>query len=495
MSQIILKENSLEEIHTIMENSKKAFESYQLVSSQKKAIFLDTIALNIEELGDDLIHKASEETNLPYGRLKVERDRTIFQLRTYSKMLAEGSWVEASIDHADPSRLPVPKADIRKMLIPIGPIVVFGASNFPFAYSTAGGDTASALATGCTVVVKAHPAHAQTSALVATAISDAAKKCDIDDEVFQHVHNPSFEAGKAMVQHSATAAVGFTGSYLGGKALLDYSSQRVNPIPIFAEMGSINPVIFFPDVLLKNGENLAIQYAASITASMGQFCTNPGLLLAIEGEVLDSFLIKLSNEIEKVLPEKMLHQGIKSSFNKLKEIAINQKGVHVLTKNVETNGLVAAPILAKVKAGEFLNQHALHEEVFGPYSLMVVCKNADELKAVYTALKGQLTTTLNGTSKDFEEFTDILKIAPQICGRVIYNGVPTGVEVCYSMVHGGPFPATSDSRFTAVGALASKRWLRPVCFQNCPDALLPEALQNGNPLKIWRTIDSILCKN
>jgi alpha-ketoglutaric semialdehyde dehydrogenase len=480
----------MDTINKVMQQAGEAFISYRKTSPENRAVFLETIAANIESLGDALISKASEETNLPAPRLTGERGRTTMQLRMFAQMLREGSWVDASVDTAIPDRVPA-KPDIRKMLLPMGPVVVFGASNFPFAYSTAGGDTASALAAGCPVVVKGHPAHLQTSVMVAEAIETAIKSCGMPANTFQHVSDASFEAGKALVQHETTAAVGFTGSYTGGKALYDYAAARKNPIPVFSEMGSINPVIFLPDTLDVNTESVAKNYAGSITLGMGQFCTNPGLLIAIQSDGLNRFLEILAKEIDAVVPAKMLHKGIHKAYGEKMEAALNQKGVKLLAKSSATpSGIEAQPSIATVEGNIFLNDSLLHEEVFGPYSLLVICKDEAELKAVWQSLAGQLTTTLMGTDKDFATHHSLLDIAPSIAGRIVFNGVPTGVDVCPSMVHGGPFPASTDSRFTAVGINAVKRWVRPVCYQSCPNGLLPDELKEGNPLKIWRLVNN-----
>lgn len=484
------KEASVEEINKVMQQAQSAFEAYQKTSVEEKSIFLETIANEIEALGDALLTKASEETNLPLPRLTGERARTTGQLRMFAGMLREGSWVEASVDTALPDRQPLPRPDIRKMLVPLGPVVVFGASNFPFAYSTAGGDTASALAGGCSVVVKAHPAHAETSELVYSAIKKAIAACNMPEHIFQHVHGTSFESGKALVQADDTAAVGFTGSTGGGLALLKYSSDRKKPIPVFSEMGSTNPVVFLPDTLNKNATDLAAQYTGSITLGMGQFCTNPGLMLAVEGESLNNFINALGAGIEGVKPAKMLHAGIHSAYEKKSGEALEQAGVTEIKRSAaEATDIEARPVVATVSGETFLQNPLLHEEVFGPYSLMISCRDEQELIKVLKSVSGQLTTTVMGTDDDFASHSSLLQLLPTIAGRVLFNGVPTGVEVCASMVHGGPFPATTDSRFTAVGINAVKRWVRPVSFQNCPDALLPLALQQANPLGIWRLFD------
>ncbi len=481
--------NPTQDTDIVMHQAAEAFAVYRKTSPDQKAVFLEAIADNIESLGDALIQQASEETNLPTPRLTGERGRTTMQLRMFAQMLREGSWVEASVDTAIADKNP-PKPDLRKMLIPLGPIVVFGASNFPFAYSTAGGDTSSALAAGCSVVVKAHPAHLKTSAMVAEAISSAIQITNMPPHVFQHVTDGSFESGKKLVEHPDTCAVGFTGSFTGGKALYDYAAARKNPIPVFSEMGSINPVVFFPDTIRNNAESLAKQYAGSITLGMGQFCTNPGLLIAMEGEGLDLFLQHLSQEIEKVSPAKMLHSGIHKAYVEKREAALHVKGISVVAQAATAISIEALPTVAKVDGKIFLQNPLLHEEVFGPYSLLVKCKDMEELKAVWKSLAGQLTTTLMGTDKDFADHISLLDMAPSIAGRIVFNGVPTGVEVCASMVHGGPFPASTDSRFTAVGINAVKRWVRPVCYQNCPDALLPNELKDGNPTGIWRLLNN-----
>ena len=483
------------EIDTVMKNAAAAYPLYSKTSAEQKAAFLETIASEIDSLGDSLITRASEETNLPAARLLGERARTTMQLRMFAEMLREGSFVEASIDTAKPDRKPLPRADIRKMLIPIGPIVVFGASNFPFAYSTAGGDTASALAAGCPVVVKAHPAHPKTSVSVYNAILTAIDKCNMPANVFQHVHGASVESGKALVEHPLTAGVGFTGSLSGGRALFDYASQRSRPIPVFAEMSSVNPVVFFSDTLAKNAPALAKMYSDSISLGMGQFCTNPGIMIAVESEGLTNFIQHLDNEFSQVQPAKMLHQGIHKSYFEKMGVVIHEPGVTVLQQSVKQPAeLEAYPTIAAVPGQEFLQNPTLHEEVFGPYSLLIKCRDQEELLQVWKSLKGQLTTSIMATDADLSAHPEIISIATQVAGRIVFNSVPTGVEVCPSMVHGGPYPACTDSRFSAVGITAVKSWLRPVCFQNCPQELLPDELKDGNPRGIWRMEDNAMVR-
>jgi NADP-dependent aldehyde dehydrogenase len=483
-----------EQIDAVMVSASEAFQVYKKVSAENRALFLEAIATEIENLGDALIIKASEETNIPPKRLMGERARTTMQLRSFAGMLREGSWVEASIDTAQPERTPLPKVDIRKMLVPIGPIVVFGASNFPFAYSTAGGDTASALAAGNPVIVKAHPGHAETSELVYQAIQKAIALCVMPSGVFQHVHG-EHETGKALLQHPVTAGVGFTGSYTGGNALLKYASERVNPIPVFCEMGSVNPVILLPDTVEKNGDRLAAALAESVTLGMGQFCTNPGLLMGLESEALRRFQKTLTGFVQQVTPAKMLSSNIHKSFVERKEKAVSQQGVDFEETKMQASALEPLPNIASVKGSDFLQNHVLKEEVFGPFSLLVRCRDVDELKAAWRAVSGQLTTSLFGTEEDFAAYADLLELAETVAGRIVFNSVPTGVEVCPSMVHGGPYPSTTDSRFTAVGINAVKRWVRPVCFQNCPENLLPEELRNRNGRNIWRFVNNEWTRN
>ena len=480
---------TISEIEGVMNRAGAAFDQYKKIPAEQRALFLEAIAKEIDALGDQLIFKASEETHLPAARLMGERARTTMQLRAFAAMLREGSWADVSIDTAVPDRAPLPKPDLRKMLVPLGPIVVFGASNFPFAYSTAGGDTAAALAAGCPVVVKAHPAHAETSLMVYEAVKRAVSATGMPTTVFQHVYGGN-EAGKALVQHPATAGVGFTGSYTGGNALLRYAQERKNPIPVFCEMGSVNPVIIFPETLQQNRAALVNLYADSITQSMGQFCTNPGIILAEAGEGLNRFVHDLGEAVDKIKPAAMLHEGIRRNYVERMHNSLAQAGVQRAGLNEEGDE-EAAPRIATVEAATFLSNHLLQEEVFGPYSLVVRCNGGEELRQAWKALQGQLTTTLMGTPQDFLDNRDIIEAAPGMAGRIIFNGVPTGVEVCPSMVHGGPYPATTDSRYTAVGIESVKRWVRPVCYQNCPDELLPGELKNANPLHLLRFVNSV----
>ncbi len=478
-------------LNTILNQSRNAFNHYRTRSGANKAAFLEAIATEIESLGDPLIRKAMQETNLPEARLIGERGRTCNQLRQFAAMVKEGTWVEARIDTALPGRMPLPKPDLRKMMVPLGPVVVFGASNFPFAYSTAGVDTASALAAGCPVVLKAHPAHPVTSQMVAGAIVKAIAACGEHQHVFQHVEDSSLETGKMLVQHPITKAVGFTGSFSGGKALYDYASARPEPIPVFAEMGSINPVFILPGALKVRGEKVAEMYAGSITQGVGQFCTNPGLLLSIQSPQLNSFAIQLGEKIRAIAPATMLHPGIAANFTKNRERALREKGVTMIAESATQPGVnQGIPTVASVKAADFLKNPTLAEEVFGPYSLLVISQTREELFAALEAIPGQLTATIIGEEDEMKEYADFIQRVSDRVGRVIINGIPTGVEVCPAMHHGGPFPATTDSRFTSVGIDAAKRWVRPLSYQNFPHDLLPAELQDQNPLGIWRLFNN-----
>ncbi len=492
---MILQDASVNEINEAVELAWQAFHSYRNLSLKQRADFMRTIAKEIDALGERLIETAAADTHLPAPRLQNEKIRTVYQLNSYAAACERGDWVEARIDTGMDSRNP-PKPDLRKMLIPLGPVVVFGASNFPFAYSTAGGDTACAFAAGCPVIVKAHPAHLATSELVAGAILEATRKCQLPPGVFAHIHGSGFETGKALVMHPHTKAVGFTGSFGGGKALYDWAAQRNEPIPVFSEMGSVNPVFLLPEKLKNSAAATAKLYASSITLSVGQFCTNPGLIIGQEGPELDSFVEELSKEIRGIPPGTMLHPGIASAFHEKKTKALAQKGIRVeavsATAPAENQG---EPTLASVPASVFLNNPVLHQEVFGPYSLVIRCADESEQLQVALKLEGQLTSTVMATENDILSHPELIEAIKNICGRFILNGVPTGVEVCLSMQHGGPFPATTDSRFTSVGADGIKRFARPIAYQNWPDSLLPVELRNRNPLNIWRTVNDQLTQS
>ena len=470
--------------------AKSASISFGSLTGIKKATFLRAIADEIEALGDTLIQVYTAESGLPEGRAKGERGRTVGQLRMFADLVENGDWVEASIDTALPDRTPVPKPDIRKMLQPIGPIVVFGSSNFPLAYSTAGGDTASALAAGCPVIIKSHPMHAGTGELVSLAILKAANETGMPNGVFSNLNSSTYHVGQALVQHPDVKGVGFTGSIAGGTALFRMAAEREEPIPVFAEMGSINPVVALPSALKNKCDLWAEEYANSISLGVGQFCTCPGLILGLQSEALEQFAQCLGELLLKKEPGVMLHPNISRSFQKGKALLSAQTGTEVVadvTGEVAPN--VAQQQLLKVNGETFLENPTLHQEVFGPFSIIVQAKDVDELTQIINALEGQLTGTILGEPSDLETYKNVVNALTKRVGRIIFNGVPTGVEVCPSMVHGGPFPAATDSRFTAVGIHAINRWVRPVAYQNWPDDALPDALKNSNPLGISRLIN------
>jgi alpha-ketoglutaric semialdehyde dehydrogenase len=482
------------EIETAVANASAAFLKYRKFSLRQRAEFMRTVAEEIEKIGDALLKVAAEETNLAEARLRSERARTLFQLRSYADACEKGNWLDARIDTAIPDRNP-PKPDLRKMLVPLGPVVVFGAANFPFAYSTAGGDTACAFAAGCPVIVKAHPGHARTSEMVAGAILDAVRKLNMPQGIFAHLHGTSNYVGEALVKSSGIKAVGFTGSFAGGKQLFDWGAQRKEPIPVFAEMSSINPVFLFPEKLKQSFAEVAKTYADSITLGVGQFCTNPGLVIGIDGEELQSFIHALGVEIIRTNPGNMLHAGIFKNYVERRALALSQDEVEtVAVSEKEPIMNQGTPTIATASATAFINNPILHQEVFGPYSIVIRCRDMYEMLEVVKHLEGQLTSTLMATANDLQYHEEIVEAIKNICGRIILNGVPTGVEVCLSMQHGGPFPATTDPRFTAVGADGIKRFARPLCFQNWSEEFLPDELKNANPLGIYRTVNDELRK-
>lgn len=489
------RDATIEEIDTIMREAWKAFEIYRNWPLHRRAGFMRAIADELGKAGDELLEIAARESSLPLGRLRGERARTIFQLNSYADACQRGDWLEARIDTAKPNKQPA-APDIRKMLVPLGPVVVFGAANFPFAYSTAGGDTACAFAAGCPVIVKAHPGHAGTSEWVAAAIFRAARQCGLPEGIFAHVHGASVEVGKALIEHPCARAGGFTGSFAGGKQLYDWACQRKEPIPFFAEMSSVNPVFLLPGKLEEAAEKLAADYTASITLGVGQFCTNPGIIIGIESEALHVFTNALADGIKASVPGTMLNMGIFKNYVEKRANALAHEGVEMAAVP-EADPLLeqGLPTLAVVEAAVFLESSLLQKEVFGPFSLLVRCRDDAEMLAVARQLEGQLTSTFMATPNDVKKYEELIEVVKNNCGRLILNGVPTGVEVCLSMQHGGPFPATTDLRFGSVGADGIRRFARPVAFQNWPDELLPDELKDENPLGIWRTVNNELTRN
>ncbi len=473
------------EVNLALEKAREAFLEYRSYSGKQKAKFLEAIADGIENLGEELISRASAESGLPTGRLEGERGRTCGQLRMFAELLREGSWVDAHINEAGP--------DLRRMMFPIGPVAVFGASNFPLAFSTAGGDTASALAAGCPVVVKGHESHPGTNELVAGAIAEAAKKTGMPDGVFSSL-NGGPAVGSAIVRHPLTKAVGFTGSFGGGKAIYDLAQQRDEPIPVYAEMGSVNPVFLLDQKLSSAAEELADMYAGSVTQGVGQFCTNPGLIIGVEGEGLAQFAHSLSEKMNAIQPDCMLNPKIAKAYRERRATVLEQSGIEVLVEPAEETNNHGAAAVASIPAEGFLANEVLSQEVFGPFTLVISCSGRQQMQQVAEHLEGQLTVTFMGTDQELQEHRTLIDTCREKAGRVIFNGVPTGVAVNHAMHHGGPFPATTDSKHTSVGTTAIYRFVRPVSFQDCPEELLPDELKTDNPLGIWRMVNGEFTK-
>src|SRR5215469_538447 len=486
------------DVHAAMEMAESAFTAFRETTDEQRAVFLERIADEIIALGDELILRAGAETGLAGARLVGERTRTVNQLKMFAQLMREGSWVDARIDTAIPDRQPVPKPDLRRMLVPIGPVVVFGSSNFPFAYSVAGGDTASALAVGNPVVVKAHERHPGTSELTAEAIRRAVTACRLPAGVFSMLHGFGKTVGVALVKHPFTKAAGFTGSRTAGRALFDAASARPDPVPVFAEMSSLNPVFILPEVLRERGNQIAEGLKNSVTLGAGQFCTKPGLVFGCQDAAFEQFHKYLAQSLETVAPTTMLHAGIFESYRKGVARLAGIGGVEVLARSKEkpeTGKTQAESVLVRTDAKNFQKYPELAEEVFGPLSILIAAPSISELEEIAKNLEGQLTASVHGTVNDLKNAKGLLQILERKAGRLIINGFPTGVEVCPSMTHGGPYPATTDARFTAVGTAAYLRFVRPVSYQNFPAQLLPAALRNENPLNILRLVNGKLCKD
>lgn len=484
-----------DEIRRAIEKAETAFSFFQQKSQVERALLLEAIADEIEALGDQLINRCMQETALPEARLIGERGRTAGQLRLFATVLKEGSWVDARIDSALPDRQPVPKPDIRQMLIPLGPVGIFGASNFPLAFSVAGGDTASALAAGCPVVVKSHPLHPGTSEMVGRAINSAIKKVDMPEGIFSLLQGMDNASGMEIVMHPMITAIGFTGSFKGGKAIFDAAGKRDVPIPVFAEMGSINPVFILPGAMKARSNSLAGGLASSFTLGVGQFCTNPGVVITLKDKNAEEFHKLLAEKTRDIASGTMLSSKIKYSFQKGVSKLMETKEVTLLASSEggEDENRVQAKIL-HTNAAAFYENKNLAEEVFGPSTLTVSGNTKEELLMLARNLDGHLTATIHGTEEDLEEYAELVHILKRKVGRLIFNGFPTGVEVCHSMTHGGPYPATTDSRSTSVGTLAIKRFARPFSYQDFPDTALPDELKNANPLGIWRMVNGVMEK-
>ncbi|MDO3695316.1 aldehyde dehydrogenase (NADP(+)) [Wenyingzhuangia sp. chi5] len=472
-------EATSEEIDEAAQLATEAYKLYRKVSGKQKAAFLNAIADEILALDQELIDAYVTESGLPEGRAMGERGRTIMQLKSFADLVSNEEWKGNTFDAAIPDREPLPKDDLRKTVTPLGPVVVFGASNFPFAFSTAGGDTASALAAGCPVIVKSHEMHAATSELVASAIIKAAEKTGMPNGVFSHLSGRGPVVGSALVNHPKIKAVGFTGSIGAGRAIFNMGASRPEPIPVYAEMGSINPVVISPLAIANRGEAIASTYASSITLGTGQFCTNPGLLLTVEDENTEDFIQDLAKKTVAIDAQCMLHPNIKAGFDKNEKTVTSQEGVRTVAKiSGDLKENYANSIIACVSGDGFLANPKIQQEVFGPFSIVVKTKDEAQLVEVIEALEGQLTGTIIAENEEVSSLTDIVDALTNRVGRIIFNGVPTGVEVCTSMHHGGPYPASSDAKFTSVGTHAIYRWVRPISYQSFPEELLPDSLKN-----------------
>lgn len=466
-----------------------ASQTYSKIEPKTRAKFLRTIAEKINAAGPDITPRMMAESGLPEPRCEGERGRTVGQLNMFADLIEEGSWVDARIETAQPDRAPIPKPDLRSMRRPLGPVAVFCASNFPLAFSVAGGDTASALAAGCPVIVRAHSAHAGTAEIVASAIQTAVAECEMPEGTFSMIFDSGIELGTALVTHPGIKAVGFTGSRTGGRALMDAAAARPEPIPVFAEMSSVNPVFILPGAMAERGEAIAQGLVGSVTLGAGQFCTCPGLVF---GNTSEAFESTLQAGFSEAAPATMLHSGILDNFaNGLKKLR-DQSGVDTLAEGSPAETHKACPAILKASANDFTSNPELSAEVFGPSSLVIECGSQEDMIKAACSLEGQLTATVHGTDEEIANAGELLQILEQKAGRVIINGFPTGVEVNSSMVHGGPYPATSDGASTSVGTGAILRYTRPVSFQGFPDSALPAELQNGNPRGIARLVNGKL---
>ena len=465
-------------------------EEFAAMLPAKRAAFLRAIADEIDARGDEITEIGNLESALPAARLTGERGRTVGQLRFFADWIEEGSWFEARIETAQPDRQPLPKPDIRVMHKALGPVGVFGASNFPLAFSTAGGDTASALAAGCPVVFKGHAAHPGTSEVVAKAIEAAIKKTGMPKGVFSLIHGGTRKVGQALVAHPLIKAVGFTGSTGGGRALFDIAVSRPEPIPFYGELGSNNPVFLMPKAMNAKAVEIAKGWVGSLTMGVGQFCTNPGLLIALKGADLDAFVETAAAELGQVGGAAMLTDRVSSAYHHVTDAMAGHAKVTCALKRRDSDGpFEGSPAIFRTTAADWQANPELAEEMFGPAGIIVECDTPEEMVALSATLIGQLTATVHMVDADAELAGKLRPALEKCAGRILINGWPTGVEVCHSMVHGGPYPASTDSRATSVGSLAIKRFIRPVSYQAFPDALLPEALKDANPLNIPRLVN------
>lgn len=463
----------ISDVETAVKAAEDAFWSYGYSSRSSRAEFLNTIADEIEARADAITEIGTQETGLPEARLQGERGRTTGQLRLFASHILAGDYLDRRHDAALPERQPLPRPDLKMVQRPIGPVAVFGASNFPLAFSTAGGDTAAALAAGCPVVVKGHSAHPGTGEIIAEAVHAAVEKCGIHPGVFNLIQGGNRHVGAALVQHPLIKAVGFTGSLAGGRALFDLCAQRPEPIPFFGELGSVNPMFILDGALTARGQQIAEGWAGSLTMGAGQFCTNPGIAIVHAGDAAQAFAASVTEALSQASPQTMLTDGIASAYREGQHRIASAEGVQALLTSM-CDQREAAPYLYQTTAQNWLANEALSEEVFGPLGIVVVAETADEMREIALSLQGQLTCTLHMDDADLAQAQSLMPILERKAGRILANGFPTGVEVSDTMVHGGPYPASTNFGATSVGTLSIRRFLRPVCYQNLPDALLPE---------------------
>lgn len=484
-------EGAAAEVDVCLQAADAAFDDLKTVQWQTIAGLLDDIAARIEAIGAPLLERAHAETALPMGRLESERGRTTNNIRLFAKMVRDGSWLQARVDHADPARQPLPKPDVRAMMMGIGPVAVFGASNFPLAISVAGTDTIGAFAARCPVIVKGHPGHPGTGELIAKAIVDAIAAAGLPAGMFAFLQGTSNDLGRALVEHPLTAAVAFTGSLRGGRALFDAANARPRPIPVYAEMGSVNPVFLLPGAVAERGSQIAEGYIQSVSLGVGQFCTNPGMVLGVAGAGLKTFIEATASAAAKVAPATMLHGGIYNAFEKGVDRLAAVPGIKTVAASATPaeRGKHQAAVRIFAADSSIAARDELRDEVFGPASVVIRCENVHEMYKIARDLDCHLTATIHGTEAELLEHAALVRILERKVGRLIFNGFPTGLEICPSMHHGGPYPATTHSHFTSIGQAAIYRFTRPICYQGFPESALPAELKDANPRAINRVVD------
>jgi len=486
------REASKAEIDAAVSAATAAFDSFRNKLAESRADFLETIVEEVLALGDPFLERTAAETGYPLARCEAERGRAIAHTRQFADVIREGSWVDARIDLPDPTRKPLPKADVRSLFQPVGPVAIFGASNFPIAISVLGADTMSALASGCPVVIKAHPAHPGTCELAATAIHRAAELTGMPSGVFSLLHGTSHEVGTQLVEHPGIFAAAFTGSLAGGRALFDAANRRPVPIPFYAEMGSVNPVFILPGALQSRSAAIAEGFVSALTQGVGQFCTNPGMVLGLESDTWDSFCQMAAEGIKKTEPATMLHAGIHSAYLTGLEQRLEHESLDLLSRSATTasdEALEAAAHVFRTTQQGLFDDPALFDELFGPVSVFAGCGGLEDFIEVAEKLEGSLSATIHGTESDLADHRDLISVLQKKTGRLIFNGFPVGLEVCHSIHHGGPYPATTHSRFTSVGTRGIERFVRPVCYQDWPNSQLPMELQDANPRGVLRMLN------